>query len=148
MKIILLKDVKGLGKAGDLVNAKTGYARNYLFPKGLAIEATSSNLQRWEEENKQKEAKVKAERDEALELRDKLENETVSLKGKGGEGGRLFGSITSKDIAQALKSQYKIDVDRRKIELKENIKEAGITNVEIKIYPEISANIKVNVIIE
>lgn len=148
MKIILLKDVKGLGKAGDLVNAKTGYARNYLFPKGLAIEATSSNLQRWEEENKQKEAKVKAERDEALELRDKLENETVSLKGKGGEGGRLFGSITSKDIAQALKSQYGIDVDRRKIALKENIKEAGITNVEIRVYPEISANIKVNVIIE
>ncbi|MBC8590381.1 50S ribosomal protein L9 [Wansuia hejianensis] len=148
MKVILLKDVKGLGKAGELVNSKTGYARNFLFPKELAIEATPNNLKKWKEEMSILEAKKKEEKEEALKLKEKLEKTTVTLKGKGGEGGRLFGSITSKDIADALKSQHKIDVDRRKIELKDNIKVAGTTNVDIRVYPEITANIKVNVIIE
>ncbi|HLS52717.1 MAG TPA: 50S ribosomal protein L9 [Tissierellaceae bacterium] len=148
MKIILLEDVKGLGKAGELVNAKAGYARNFLFPKNLAIEATPANLKKWKEEMKQKEAREEEERQEALKLKERIEKETVTLKAKGGEGGRLFGSITSKDIADALKKQHKIDIDRRKIELKDNIKEAGITNVDVRVYPEITASLKVNVIIE
>lgn len=148
MKVILLEDVKGLGKAGDLVNAKTGYARNFLFPKELAIEATPGNLKAWKEEVKNKEAQEKADKEEALKIKEQLEKVTVEIKGKGGEGGRLFGSITSKDIGEALKSQFKIDVDRRKIELKENIKTAGITNVSVRVYPEISADLKVNIIIE
>lgn len=148
MKVILLEDVKGLGKKGDLVNSKTGYARNFLFPKELAIEATPANMKKWEEEMKEKETKMQKEKEQALELKTKLERTTVELKGKGGEGGRLFGSITSKDIAEALKKQYKISIDKKKIELKENIKTSGITDVEVRVYPEITANLKVNVTIE
>ncbi|NLY45941.1 MAG: 50S ribosomal protein L9 [Tissierella sp.] len=148
MKVILLKDVKDLGKAGELVNSKTGYARNFLFPKGLAIEATPANLKQWEEEQEKMEAKRQKEKEEALELKAKIEKITVELKGKGGEGGRLFGSITSKDIADKLKKQYKLDIDKKKIELKDNIKSAGVTNVDIRVYPEITANLKVNVVIE
>ena len=136
MKVILLKDIKGLGKAGDLVNAKDGYARNFLFPKGDAIEATPGNLKKWKE-NKEKEAEKKDnEHKEAI---------SVTLIGKAGEGGRLFGSITSKDIADALKSQHKIDIDRRKIELKDNIKSLGTTSVDVKVYPEVTARLDVNV---
>lgn len=148
MKVILLKDVKDLGKAGELVNSKTGYARNFLFPKGLAIEATPANLKQWEEEQKQIEEKKQKEKEAALELKAQIEKITVELKGKGGEGGRLFGSITSKDIADKLKKQYKLDIDRKKIELKDNIKSAGITNVDVRVYPEITASLKVNVVIE
>ncbi|MCF6464731.1 50S ribosomal protein L9 [Clostridium sp. Cult2] len=146
MKIILLEDVKGLGKAGELVNAKDGYARNFLFPRNLAIEATPGNMQKWEERKKLQEAKDKEEYEKAIEIKEKIQKLTVELKGKAGEGGRLFGSITSKDISEALMKQHKINIDRRKIELKDNIKSLGVTTVEVKVYPEISANLKVNVI--
>lgn len=145
MKVILLKDVKGLGKEGDLVEAKAGYARNYLFPKKLAIEATPSNLNRWKTKQKEAEAREKKERTEALKLKEKIESLDLELKGKAGEGGKLFGSITSKDISDALKAQYNIDIDRRKIELKDNIKTIGTTEVEIKVYPEVSAKLTVKV---
>lgn len=148
MKVILLKDVKSLGKAGELVNSKPGYARNFLLPKGLALEATQDNIKKWKEEMKNLESKRQEEKDEALNLKEKLEKITIELKGKGGEGGRLFGSITSKDISDALKSKHNIDIDRRKIELKENIKTAGVTNIYVRVYPEITANLKVNVTIE
>ncbi len=146
MKIILLKDVKDLGKAGDLVNSKDGYARNFLFPRGIAIEATPANLRKWEENREKQEHKKQEEEAEALKLKEKIEGLTVTLKGKGGEGGRLFGSITSKDIADGLKSQHKIEVDRRKIELKDNIKVTGIQEIDVRVYPEITAKLKVNVI--
>lgn len=145
MKVILLKDVKGLGKEGDLVEAKAGYARNYLFPKKLAIEATPSNLNRWKTKQKEAKAREKKERTEALKLKEKIESLNLELKGKAGEGGKLFGSITSKDISDALKAQYNIDIDRRKIELKDNIKTIGTTEVEIKVYPEVSAKLTVKV---
>ncbi|MCF6462819.1 50S ribosomal protein L9 [Clostridium sp. Cult1] len=146
MKVILLKDVKGLGKAGELVNAKDGYARNFLFPRNLAIEATPANMKKWEERKKVEEAKEKAEYEKALKLKEKIEGLTIELKGKAGEGGKLFGSITSKDISQALKKQHKIDIDRRKIEMKDNIKSIGVTTVEVRVYPEISASLKIEVI--
>lgn len=117
MKVILLKDVKGLGKAGELVNAKDGYARNFLIPRKLAVEATEANLKKWEEEMAEKRKKEQAEYEKAMELKKKIESISVNIKSKAGEGGRLFGSITSKDIAQALKKQHKIDVDRKKIEM-------------------------------
>ncbi|NLW39621.1 MAG: 50S ribosomal protein L9 [Tissierellia bacterium] len=146
MKVILLKDVKGLGKAGDLVNAKDGYARNFLFPKKLAIEATPANLEKWKERKKLEAEQEKKEHEEALKLKEKLESISVELKGKAGEGGKLFGSITSKDIAENLKKQHNIDVDRRKIEMKDNIKSIGETLVEVRVYPEITAKLKVKVV--
>ena len=115
MKVILLKEVKGLGKEGDLVNSKDGYARNFLFPKNLAIEATPANLKKWEDKKQAKEEKKKEELNEALQLKEKVEKLTVDIKAKGGTGGRLFGSITSQDISNALNKQHKIDIDKRKI---------------------------------
>ncbi|TJX13594.1 50S ribosomal protein L9 [Tissierella creatinini] len=148
MKVILLKEVKGLGKEGDLVNSKDGYARNFLFPKNLAVEASPANLKKWEENNKLMEEKRQVEIKEANDLKDRIEKLTVEIKAKGGSGGKLFGSITSQDIAAALNTQHKIDVDKRKIELKENIKTTGLKEVEVKLYPEISAKMKVNVTVE
>lgn len=148
MKVILLKDVKGLGKEGDLVNSKDGYARNFLFPKNLAVEATPANLKKWEEKKQAEEDKRRGEQKDALQLKEKIEKLTVEIKAKGGTGGRLFGSITSQDIAAALSKQHKIDIDKRKIELKENIKTVGTTSVEVKLYAEISAKLNVNVTVE
>lgn len=145
MKIILLKEVKGLGKEGDLVDVKDGYARNYLFPRKLAIEATPANLNKWKNKKKEMEAKEREEYEKALKLKEKIESIDLKLKGKAGEGGKLFGSITSKDISDALKEQHNIDIDKRKIELEDNIKTLGTTEVEIKIYPEISAKLRVKV---
>lgn len=145
MKIILLKNVKGLGKEGDLVEAKTGHARNYLLPKGDAIEATPNNISRWKTDQAKRKQTKKQEVEEASELKKKIESISINLEGKAGEGGRLFGSITSGDIADALKSQKKINIDKRKIELKDNIKTLGTTQVDIRIYPEIVATLKVNV---
>ena len=145
MKVILLKDVKGVGKEGDLVNAKDGYARNFLLPKGDAIEATPANLKKWKEEKAKEAEKKENQHKEALELKEKIEAITVTINGKAGDGGRLFGSITSKDIADALKEQYNIDIDRRKIELKDNIKTLGSTQVELRVYAEVVAKLNVNV---
>ena len=148
MKVILLKDVKGLGKAGDLVKAKDGYARNFLIPKGLAVEATKSNLSKWEKDMELKRQKEKEEYEEALKLKEKIESITVEIKSKAGEGGKLFGSITSNDIARELKNQHNIDIDKRKIELKDNIKSLGTTDVIIRVYTELTATLKVKVIEE
>ena len=103
-------------------------------------------MKKWEERKKVEEAKEKAEYEKALKLKEKIEGLTIELKGKAGEGGKLFGSITSKDISQALKKQHKIDIDRRKIEMKDNIKSIGVTTVEVRVYPEISASLKIEVI--
>lgn len=146
MKVILLKEVKGMGKEGDLVNSKDGYARNYLIPRNMAIEATTENLKKWEEAKKQEAAKKKQELEEAKALKEKLEKLTVEVKAKGGSGGRLFGSITSQDIAAALKDQHGVEIDKRKIEMKDNIKNAGAAEVDLKLYPEVSAKLKVNVV--
>lgn len=148
MKVILLKDIKGLGKEGDLVTAKDGYSRNYLFPKSLAIEATPGNLKKWEDKKNQVEEKKKEEQNEALALKEKIEKITVQIKAKGGTGGRLFGSITSTDIANALNKQHKVEIDKRKIDLKDTIKATGTTEVDVKLYAEISAKLKVIVTVE
>lgn len=145
MKVILLKDVKDLGKAGDLVNAKTGYARNFLLPKGDAIEATPGNLAKWKEDQKLLEAKKAEEKQAALDLKEKLESLSVVLQGKSGEGGKLFGSITSKDIADGLKKQHKLEVDKRKIEMKDNIKTLGTVEVDVRVYADLTAKLKVEV---
>lgn len=145
MKIILLKDVKSLGEKGDMVDAKSGYARNFLFPKGDAIEATPANVAKWKDEQAGIAEKKEDQYKEALALKEKIESIKINIKGKAGEGGRLFGSITSSDIAARLKKEHNIAIDRRKIELKENIKSLGTTNVDIRVYPELTATLAVNI---
>lgn len=148
MKVILLKEVKGLGNEGDLADAKTGYARNYLFPNGLAIEATSKNLKRWEEDNKKKKVKEEESIAEANKLKEKIESIEVLIKAKGGSEGKLFGSVTSQDIAEALGKQHNINIDKRKIDLKDNIKNPGTIKLDIRVYPEIVGKLSVNVVAE
>lgn len=145
MKVILIKDDKNLGPKGSIVNAKTGYARNFLIPRGVAIEATKENMETWKK-NKIEEEKIEKEnRAKAMEDKKKIEDITLTIKAKAGEGGRLFGAITSSDIAKNLKIEYKIDVDKKKIDLAENIKEAGIKKIDIKLYTDVVATLKVNI---
>lgn len=145
MKVILIKDVKGLGKKGDVVKAKDGYARNYLLPKGLAKEATDGNIKVLKEQKTAKKIKEQEELKKAKELSQKISEKEVKIKSKAGENGKLFGSITTKDIADALKKQHKIKIDKRKIVLDNNIKTLGVTIVEVKVYPQVSAKLKVHV---
>ena len=145
MIIILLKDVKGTGKVGEVVKVSDGYARNLLIPKGFAMEATDGNVRSLEKQKSIAEGKKADELSKAKELAEKLGNLTVKIKTKSGEGGRLFGSITSKDIAVALKEQHKIDIDKKKFLMPNPIKTAGETTVEIKIFHEVVATLKVGI---
>lgn len=145
MVVILLKDVKGTGKAGEVVKVSDGYARNMLLPKGLAKEATEGNVRNLE---KQKEiaAEKKAEQKAAAEKQaEKINDITLTIKSKGGDSGKLFGSITSKDIADALAKQENIKIDKKKIVLANPIKQTGDTEVTVKLFPEVSATLKVTV---
>ena len=145
MQIILKKDVKGTGKAGDVVKVSDGYARNRLIPGGFAIEATPSNLTKVKRDKANREEQIALDKAEANQVKKVLEGEVIKLKTKVGEGGKLFGSITSMDIANAIKEQTKLDVDKKKIVLIKPIKEIGEHEVDIKLYTEITARIKVAV---
>lgn len=148
MKIVLLQDVKDLGKKGELVNASDGYARNFLFPRKLAVEATTGKLKEIEDKKSAEKNRKEKELSAAKELADKLSKLEISFKTKAGENGKLFGSITGKDVAEVIKAQHKIDVDKKKVVLHEVIKALGTYQVEIKIYPEVSAKINVKVVEE
>lgn len=145
MKIILLKDYKNLGKAGEMVDAKDGYARNYLLPRNIAIEATSANVENWKEEQAKLQEEERLAFEGAQELKEKLESITLTLTAKGGETGKLFGSITNAEISKELLKEEKLSIDRKKIELKEPIKTAGLHEVPVRVYPEVVANLKVNI---
>lgn len=147
MIVILLKDVKGTGKAGEVVKVSDGYARNMLLPKGFAKEATQGNIRNLEKQQQIMQEKRDAEKAAATETAEKISRLTVEIKTKGGENGRLFGSITSKDIAEALKSQSGIEVDKKKIVMDAPIKETGETTLKVKVYPEVTAELKVKVTI-
>lgn len=145
MKVILKQDVKGLGKKDTMVEVSDGYARNFLLPRNLAVEASASNINIM---NTKKEAeKMKKDRElaQAKALADRLKDITVVIKTRAGDNGKLFGSITSKEIAEKLKSSYNIDIDKRKIQLPEALKSLGTTEVDIKLYPEVSAKMKVRI---
>ncbi|HHZ13524.1 MAG: 50S ribosomal protein L9 [Caldicoprobacterales bacterium] len=145
MKVILLKDIKGSGSKGDVINVSDGYARNYLFPRGLAIEATKANLNELKNKEKAEEKRKEQAAQEAREIADKLSDITLVIKAKSGENGKLFGSVTNKEIAQELKKQHKISIDRKKIVLDEPIKQLCEMEVDVKLYPEISGKLKIRV---
>jgi large subunit ribosomal protein L9 len=145
MKVILLKDVKGTGKKGEVKEVASGYAQNFLIKNGMAVEANSKNISTLDAQNKKKEKVAQEELVQANILKKTLEDLTVDLTAKSGEGGRLFGSITSKQIADSLEKQHKIKIDKRKIELPDGIRALGFTNVPVKLHHEVTAKLKVHV---
>lgn len=145
MKVILKQDVKSQGKKGDLINVSDGYARNFLLPKGLAVEASKQALNELEGKSAAQQFHKNMEEQKARNIAERLKEITVNLSAKAGEGGRLFGSVTSKDIAAALEKQHKITVDKRKIDLPEGIKACGVTEVRVQLYTGIYGTFKVSV---
>ena len=145
MIVIMIKDVKGVGKSGEVVKVSDGYARNMLLPRGLATEATEGNVRNLEKQKAIQEANRQKELTEAKELAAKLSQLKVTILTKSGEGGRLFGSITTKDIADALAEQHKITIDKRKFVLENPIKHTGDYEIDIKIFTEVTAKLKVTV---
>jgi large subunit ribosomal protein L9 len=145
MKVILKQDVKGLGKKEDLVNVSDGYARNFLFPKGLAAEANATNINIMNTRKEAEKTKKDRELAQARELARKLKDMEVVIKTKSGENGKLFGSITSKDISDKLKNDFKIDIDKKKIVLPEPIKSTGTVELDVKLYPEVSGKLRVRI---
>ncbi|MDQ7092486.1 50S ribosomal protein L9 [Desulfosporosinus sp. PR] len=145
MKVILQADVKGTGKKGQVYEVADGYARNFLFPKKLAIEATTGNMQDISHKKAAEDRRKIKEKEEAAALGSKLNALQIEVKTKTGEGGRLFGSVTSKEIAEVLKKQYGFEVDKRKLELKDPIKALGSYEVPVKIHPDVTAKLQVHV---
>lgn len=141
MKVILTADVKGRGYIGDIVNVSDGYARNYLLPNKLAREATAQNLEIAKQQQKANEKRLLLERLSAEEAAKKLSGLRVVLKAKSGENGRLFGSVTSKEIAEAIHSQHGIDIDKKKIVMEDHIKELGEFKLQLKLHAGISTDI-------
>ncbi|MBQ8590408.1 MAG: 50S ribosomal protein L9 [Firmicutes bacterium] len=146
MEVILIKDVKGYGKAGTLVKVSDGYARNKLIPAKEAIEATPANKKALEREKAAQEAKRQQDLAAAKEQKAKLESMTLTLKTKAGEGGRLFGAITNKDIAEEFKKQTGMDIDKKKFILDAPIKSVGEFTIDVKLFTDVTAKCKINVV--
>lgn len=144
MKVIFLKDVKGQGKKGEVKNVSEGYAQNFLIPRGLVTIATEGNMKTLDNQNAAEERRKAQEKADAEALGKKLEETTVLLKAKAGEGGRLFGAITSKQVAEAVQKTG-VKIDKRKIELQEPIRTLGVTKVTVKLHPEVKATLTVQV---
>ena len=147
MKVILLEDVRGSGKSGDVVNVSDGYARNMLIPRKLAVEATPQNIKQLEKKKEAIAKKFAEDKAAALEMKKKLEEVTIEVKTRAGQNGKVFGSVTSADIAEALKAQG-FDIDKKKIQLDSPIKATGTTDVNVKLFTEVAGKIKVNVVSE
>jgi len=146
MKVILLKDIKGTGKKGEIINASDGHARNYLIPRGLAKEATDGSVRELEHQNANKVKKEEQAFMDAKALAEEINKFEVTFKTKAGDGCRLFGSITNKDVSDKIKEVYKMEIDKKKIVMDQPIRTLGTTNVQIKVYPKVSAQIKVHVV--
>ncbi|MFJ7920970.1 50S ribosomal protein L9 [Lysinibacillus fusiformis] len=145
MKVVFLKDVKGKGKKGEIKNVADGYAQNFLIKNGYAAEANAQALSQLDGQKKLQEKNAAAELAEAQALKEKVETLTVDLKAKSGEGGRLFGSVSTKQIADALQKVHGIKIDKRKMTLNDGIRALGFTNVPVKLHHEVTATLKVHV---
>lgn len=143
MEVILIQDVKSLGKKGDVVKVNDGYGRNYILPKKLGLEANKQNLYELEQQKAGEEKKQKEILDEAKEFGKQLEKITVKLSIKVGEGGKTFGSISTKEIATTVKEQFNIDIDRKKLQLSDPIKNTGTFTIVVKLHPQVTADLKV-----
>jgi large subunit ribosomal protein L9 len=148
MKVIFQQDVKGQGKKGEIKEVSEGYARNFLFPRKLAVEATEGNLNAWKEMKRREEARQKQERQQAQALAEKLKDLQITIRAKAGEGGRLFGAVTSKQISEQLKQEHGLKVDKKKIQLEDPIRVLGVTRVPVKLHPEVTATVSVHVVEE
>lgn len=146
MQVILLQDIKGVGKKDEIINANDGYARNYLLPKKLGVEANKENLSKLKAKNESKAYKKSVEKEEAQKIAEKLKGILLKISVKSGENGKIFGSITSKEIADNLKEQYGIDVDKKKIDLKEPIKTIESASINIKLFEGVVGTLKVQII--
>ncbi|MBU9736691.1 50S ribosomal protein L9 [Diplocloster agilis] len=143
MKVILLQDVKSLGKKGDTVNVNDGYARNFILPKKLGVEATTKNMNDLKLQKAHEEKQAQEIYDEAVLLKAQIEKAQIKLSVKTGEGGKTFGSVSSKEIAQAAKEQIGLDIDKKKMQLPNPIKTVGTHEVPIKLHPKVTAELKV-----
>ena len=146
MKVILNADVKGTGKKGEIVNVSDGYARNFLFPRKLATEATSANITAQENKIKAQQHKTQQEEEEARVLAAQVKQLEVTVAIRVGEGGKVFGSVNTQQIADALKAQHGLEMDKKKIVIKDTIKELGVHTVQLKLYANIAAELKVNIV--
>ena len=148
MKVILLDNIKGVGKKDEVINASDGYARNFLFPKKLAVEANNENMNKLKAKKQSEQYKKDVEKENAQKVAKQLDNITLNIKVKAGENGKIFGGVTSKEISEELKKQYKIDVDKKKIVLNENIKNIGSFDINIRLYEGVIGKLKVKVVSE
>ena len=146
MKVILKEDIKGVGKKNEVINASDGYARNFLFPKNLAVEANSENMSKLKAQNEATQFRKDTEKEDAKRVAEKLTKIMVKVQVKAGENGKIFGGVSAKDISENLEKQYSIKIDKKKIDLKETIKTLGVHNVDAKLYEGVSGKIKVDVI--
>ena len=145
MKVILLEDVKTLGKKGEIVTVNDGYARNFILPKKLGLEATGKNLNDLKLQKAQEEKRAKELLEAAQESARSLEGKSIVIKMKAGEGGKLFGSVSSKEIAAAYKEQHGLEIDKKKIQLSDPIRAFGSFEVPVKLHPQVTGTLKVNV---
>ncbi len=146
MKVILKQDIKGVGKKDEIINASDGYARNFLFPKGLAVEANAQNMANLKAKQDSNAYRKDQEKQEARKQAEHIKKIMLTIPVKAGENGKIFGGVSSKEIAELLQKTHNIIVDKKKIDLKETIKELGIKTVEIKLYEGVIAKLKINVI--
>ncbi|MBD8923403.1 50S ribosomal protein L9 [bacterium] len=146
MKVILKADIKGVGKKDQVINASDGYARNFLFPKNLAVEANAENMSKLKAKQDSNAFKKSQEKEEAQKIADKLSKILMKVQVKAGENGKIFGGVSSKEIAENLEKQYNIKVDKKKIDLKETIKTLGMFTIEIKLYEGVIGKLKIDVI--
>ena len=146
MKVILKADIKGVGKKDEVINASDGYARNFLFPKGLAVEANAGNMSKLKAKQDSNAYKKSQEKEEAQRIAEKLSKILLKVPVKVGENGKIFGGVSAKEISELLKKEYKIEVDKKKIELKETIKTLGARTITIKLYEGVIGNLKIDVI--